>query len=92
MRWCRRDYGEKDVRRLRHFPQIMLPNLLASVLVQLIALPNSMSFADYCSVSPAKPYLCALNLHTMPNPTNKQELLSAMADGYAKDGNASEKP
>jgi len=28
----------------------------------------------------------------MPNPTNKQELLSAMADGYAKDGNASEKP
>jgi hypothetical protein len=23
---------------------------------------------------------------------NKQELLSAMADGYAKDGNASEKP
>ena len=52
--------------------------------VQLISLPNSMSFADYCSVSPAKPYLCALNLHTMPNPTNKQELLSAMADGYAK--------
>lgn len=43
-----------------------------------------MSFADFCSVSPAKPYLCALNLHTMPNPTNKQELLSAMADGYAK--------
>ena len=29
-----------------------------------------MSFADYCSVSPAKPYRCALNLHTMPNPTN----------------------
>ena len=24
------------------------------------------------------------NLHIMPNPTNKQELLSAMADGYAK--------
>jgi len=92
MRWCRRDYGEKDVRRLRHFPQIMLPNLWASMRVQLISLPNSMSFADYCSVSPAKPYLCALNLHTMPNPTNKQELLSAMADGYAKDGYASEKP
>ncbi len=51
-----------------------------------------MSFADYCSVSPAKNVSLRPKFDTMPNPTNKQELIAAMADGYAKDGNASEKP